>query len=238
MKKLLKKLIKFILILCLIIVGTTWFLGYRKYKDIIKLQPIEETIDALRQDPYYLSYDKIPVIFLDAIVAVEDERLYTRETTLDVEAVLRATLTNIKTMSFAEGGSTIPQQVIKNVYFDHTASPIRKVAEYYLTKDLLNIYTKQRVLETYVNIIYYGNGAYSIGQAADHYFSFPVKELNDGELTILAGLPNAPSVYDLTVNFPLAKERQAHVLYRLVETEKLTQEEADEIYRMEVSGYE
>lgn len=238
MKKLLKKLIKLILILCLIIIGATWFLGYRKYKGIIKERPVEKTINTLRQDSYYLSYDQIPVIFLDAVVAVEDERLYTRETTLDVEALMRATLTNIKTMSFAEGGSTIPQQVIKNVYFDHTADPVRKVAEYYLTKDLLNIYSKQRVLETYVNIIYYGNGAYSLGQAADHYFSFPVKELNDGELTILAGLPNAPSVYDLTVNFPLAKQRQAHVLSRLVETEKITQDQADEIYRMEVSGYE
>lgn len=222
----------------MIIASGFWFLGYREYKKVTKADPLNEKIAELKEANYYLNYEQLPVIFLDATVSVEDERLFDRKSVLDKEALLRAAWTNLKNLKFLEGGSTIPQQVAKNLYYGHETSAIRKIAEYYITKDLLDIQTKNQVLEIYVNIIYYGNGAYGISDAAYNYFGLNPWELNDGELTLLAGLPQAPSVYDLTENFDLAKDRQKHVLSRMVSLKKLTQEEADQLYNMEVLGYE
>lgn len=238
MKKFIKKIIRRLLLLVLIGLGVLWFLGYREYKAVINETPLEEKIKEVKQDPFFLSTQQIPVLFREAIVAVEDERYFQRDTVLDKEAVLRALWVNLKNFTFLQGASTIPQQVSKNLYYGHEQSAIRKVSEYYITKDLIAMQTKSQVLELYINIIYYGNGAHGLFEAADHYFDVLPWQLNKGELTILAGLPQAPSVYDLTQNFDLAKQRQAQVLYRMVDTKKITQEEADAIYAMEVIGYE
>lgn len=238
MKKFLKKVFRFILIAIVVVFLATWHLGYREYQKVIADVPLKEKLEKAQEDLFYRSYDQIPTIFLDAIVAVEDERFYTRNTTLDFVAVARAMWVNLRSLSFIEGGSTIPQQVVKNLYFSHEVNPTRKVAEYYLAKDLLQEISKERILETYVNIIYYGNGAYSVGEASERYFGRPLKALNDSELTLLAGLPNAPSVYDLTQNFELARQRQSHVLSRLVHNGFITDLEKLEIEQLEVRGYE
>lgn len=222
------------LVLGLALGGVVFYLGYQEYRDVTESVPIKEQVLTITQKDDYATLEMIPQIFLDAIVSVEDERYWTRNSTLDIEALVRATYNNLRHLSLEEGGSTIPQQVSKNLYFDHSASFKRKVSEYLITKDLLDLYSKEEILEMYVNMIYYGAGAYSIQSAALNYFNMNVWELNEGELVILAGLPQAPSVYDLNINFDLAKQRQKHVLDRMVNTGALQKQEAEAIYNMEV----
>lgn len=238
MKKFIKRQIRRIILLILIAGSIVWFLGYKDYKKVIQEKPLRGMIAEFKKNRDYVFYEQLPVILLDATVAVEDERFWERMSTLDVQALGRAVFYNIKNMSLQQGGSTIPQQVAKNLYYDHNASVIRKVSEYYITKDILNELSKGEILELYVNIIYYGNGAYGIESAANRYFGLSVWELNEGELTLLSGLPQAPSVYDLTQNYTLAKARQEHVLYRMVENKKITEKESEVIFNMEVLGYE
>ena len=238
MKKFIKKTIRRLLIGLILLSSAIWFIGYKEYQSVIEKDPLINKVEESINNAAYLEYEEIPSVFLDAIVSIEDERFYKRSTTLDPEAVLRAFWVNLKNFSFLQGASTIPQQTAKNLYYGHEMSMIRKVSEYYLTKDLLENYSKEEILTLYINIIYYGNGATGLYQASQNYFGLDVASLNEGELTLLAGLPQAPSVYDLTQNFKLAKERQIQVLNRMVYSEKITQEQADDYYHMEVYGYE
>lgn len=238
MKKLLRRIIRLVLIVGLSVGLVVWFFGYQEYQEVTKDHNLVTIIHEIQNQDHYATYETVPSIFYDAIVSVEDARYWDRQGVLDFRALGRAIFTNVKNMSLEEGGSTIPQQVSKNLYFDHAASLVRKVSEYYVTRDLLNTYNKQEILEIYVNIIYYGNGAYGILDATQNYFDLNPWELNEGELVILAGLPQAPSVYDLTQNFDLAKERQKHVLERMVVSGHITETRASEIYNMEVRYYE
>lgn len=238
MKKLLKKLLKLIITLGMLFLIGVWGLGYREYRQVISENPIENSIQNVKNKDLYSTYDEIPSLFLDAIVSVEDERFWVRNGTVDFEALIRATAVNIINLELVQGGSTIPQQVSKNLYFENSASLIRKVSEYFVTRDLLKVSSKQEILELYVNMIYYGNGAYSIKEASLNYFNIYPWQLNEGELVILAGLPQAPSIYDLTQNYDLAKQRQHHVLDRMVANGVLTEEQAHEIFIMEVRNYE
>lgn len=118
------------------------------------------------------------------------------------------------------------------MYFDHSASIQRKIAEYLIAKDLLEEYGVDEILTLYLNIIYFGDGHYGISEASQGYFDKPALELNDYEATLLAGLPQAPSVYHLSGNYEGARKRQTHVLNRLVEKGKITEQEATKIYNM------
>lgn len=238
MKKLIKRLIGLIVLAVIVASSAVWYTGYKEYTKLIEESSVQSKMDEVRAYKHYVPYDTIPTFFLDATVAVEDERFYSRNLPIDVQAILRATWVNIKSLSLEQGGSTIPQQVAKNLYLDNSTSFVKKVTEYYLTKDVLKELSKQEILTTYVNIIYYGNGGYGVQHASRNYFELNVWELNEGELSILAGLPQAPSVYDLTQNFDLARQRQKHVLYRLEQSGKINKETADNIFKEEIKGYE
>ena len=238
MKKLFKRILQTVVIILIVSVLAIWGLGYRTYKNLVAETSIQTKIEEVRNREYFISYDKLPQIFIDATVNTEDERLWSRDTVLDFRALGRAFITNVKSFKLLEGGSTIPQQVSKNLYFDYKPSAIRKVAEYYITKDLLKEYGKDTMVEMYVNVSYYGHGAYGIGEATHKYFNKDISKLNEGELTILAGLVQAPSVYDLTKNYDLARKRQKHVISRLVDNEVITETQGNEIFNMEVRGYE
>ena len=129
-----------------------------------------------------------------------------------------------------KAGSTITQQVAKNLYFIGESNFIyRKIAEAFVSFDLEKKYSKDDILEVYINTIYFGEGYYGIKQAAKGYYNKEPKDLSLYEATMLAGVPNAPSVYAPTVNPDLAKSRQEKVLRSMIESEFLTQEEADKI---------
>lgn len=127
------------------------------------------------------------------------------------------------------GGSTITQQTARLMYFTQEQRFSRKVAELFVAFDLEKNYSKDEILELYINMIYYGDGYYGIKEASLGYFNKLPKDLNLSESSMLAGLPNAPSAYSPNKNISLAQKRQSTVLNAMVKYEKITTQQKEEI---------
>ena len=229
MKKFFVRLI-LLSIFIIIIVGSVLFLnGYRLYKTTLETTSLKDKISEIKSNKSYVSSDEVPDYYLNAIIAVEDHR-YKEHGPVDYIAIARAIFSNAKAKEFNEGGSTITQQVAKNLYFITEDDFIsRKIAETLVAIDLEKQYTKDEILEFYINTIYFGEGYYGIKKAANGYYKKEPIDLNLYEATLLAGVPNAPSVYNPKVNPTLAKNRQGKVVRDMVEYGYLTQSEADNI---------
>ena len=173
-----------------------------------------EVDKALNKD-HYVSIDQIPESMQQAVVAVEDNRFYTHYG-FDPEGIGRATLVNLQYGEVKEGASTITQQLVKNLFLSQEQTYGRKVEELLLALDMEMHYSKDEILEMYLNTIYFGSGFYGIQEATQGYFNKPVEKLALPEATMLAGIPNAPSVYSPYVDFKLAKKRQFIVLDAMV----------------------
>ena len=159
---------------------------------------------------------------------MDDHRFY-EHWGVDVLATLRAAYNDIRAMSFVEGGSTITQQLAKNLYFTQEKKVERKVAEVFMAVELEKEYSKKDILELYVNSIYFGNNYYCVKDASMGYFGKEPGKMTEYESTLLAGIPNAPSVYALTANPDLAAQRQRQVLEKMIKYKYLTSEEAEKI---------
>src|SRR5918999_552337 len=131
----------------------------------------------------------------EATVAIEDRRFYEHEG-LDYEGILRAAIKNIESGEVVQGGSTITQQLVRNLYIGNERSLERKIKEACLARKVEQLHTKDWILETYLNQVYFGNHAYGIEAAAQTYFSKHARDLNLAEAALIAGLPQAPSAYD------------------------------------------
>lgn len=132
-------------------------------------------------------------------------------------------------MEFSQGGSTITQQLAKNLFFTNEKKIERKAAELFVVYQLEKNYAKDVILELYINTVYYGDGYYCVKDAAEGYFNKEPAEMTDYESTMLAGIPNAPSVYAPTKNNDLAQKRQEHVLNRMVKCRAITEEQKQKI---------
>lgn len=228
MKKFFKGLITWILIAALCVAGFFVTGGYTLYKSALRDESIEARIEKIKSDSDYTALSNIPEIYKDAVIAVEDSRFYSHNG-VDFVALFRAVVVNIKNKELSQGGSTITQQFAKNLLFSHKQSIYRKIAELFATHYIEENYEKDEILELYMNIIYYGDGYYNICDASRGYFGVTPDQMSDYQATLLAGIPNAPSVYAPTKNPELAKKRQDKVLERMVETGVLTEEEKAEI---------
>ncbi|GGB65772.1 transglycosylase domain-containing protein [Fictibacillus barbaricus] len=155
--------------------------------------------------------EDIPAHVQEAFVAVEDSRFY-KHSGIDVKAISRAIYKDILAGSKVEGGSTITQQLAKNVFLSHEKSWLRKTKEAVIAINLERRYSKDKILEMYLNQIYFGHGAYGIQLAAKTYFNKDVKELTVAEGAMLAGLPKAPNYYSPIKHPEAAKERRDLVL--------------------------
>lgn len=160
--------------------------------------------------------DSVSNYMRQAIVAIEDARFYQHHG-IDPVGLGRALYRNIRTGGVVEGGSTITQQLAKNLYLDPRRTIGRKLEELVLTVQLERKYTKDEILGMYLNQIYFGQGAYGVEAAARTYFNKPAKDLGLAESAMLAGIPRAPSIYNPAVSFEAAKERQVIVLGRMAE---------------------
>lgn len=216
MFKLFRKLIKLALIIAILIGSFIGLLGYFKYREAIKNVPIEVKVTSIREDSNYTPLNEISTDFTDSIVAIEDRRFY-EHGAVDIIALARATFINLKEKQVLQGGSTLTQQVAKNIYFSNDQNFVRKVGELFVAYNLEKIYSKDEILELYVNVIYYGDGNYGIKEASENYFGKLPSELSYDEATLLAGLPQAPSAYALSTNYERAKLRQAEVIEALTE---------------------
>lgn len=199
--------------------------GYSLYAEALEEKPLEQRVAEQRAQPGYTALADLPGTYLKAVIAVEDHRFY-EHGGIDLLAMGRALWNDLRTWSFAEGGSTITQQLAKNLCFSQEKSIVRKAAEVFAAWDLERRYSKDEILELYVNSIYFGSGCYNVGSASETYFGKEPKDMTDSECTMLAGIPNAPSVYDPTANPDLALQRQRQVVERMVAEEFLTDGQA------------
>lgn len=163
----------------------------------------------------YALLTSISLPMQQAIIAVEDNRFYSHSG-FDPTAMMRASLVNLQYGHIEEGASTITQQLIKNLFLSQDQSFGRKAEELILAVDMEFRYSKEEILEMYLNTIYFGSGMYGISDAAAGYFGKLPSELSLAESSMLAGLPNAPSLYSPYVDFKAAKSRQAIVLETMV----------------------
>ncbi|MCI8834718.1 MAG: glycosyl transferase [Ruminococcus sp.] len=222
---------RILLILLLIGIGIcAWPVcrGYGMYRDAVERKPLTQEVERIRSKPDYVSIEELPEIYKEAVVSVEDHRFYSHFG-IDPVAVVRAMINNIKYVCLREGGSGIPQQLSKNLYFTKEKTFTRKMAEVFLSLDLEREYTKDEILELYVNTIYFGEDYYGVKAASIGYFGKMPEKLDSCESTLLAGIPNAPEIYAPTEHPELAYERQRQVLSTMVEHGYLTEEEAAEI---------
>jgi 1A family penicillin-binding protein len=164
--------------------------------------------------------------FLKAIIAIEDHR-FLQHHGVDLQAITRAFIRNLRAGAIVEGGSTITQQTAKVLFLSPERTYSRKLKELILTFQLERQFTKNEILEKYVNLIFFGHGAYGVETAAQTYFNKPAKDLSLGESAMLAGLVRGPAFYSPFTKPEAARDRQRVVLNRMVELEIISEEEAD-----------
>lgn len=226
------KRIVLVLLIAIVIVGIVVLAnGYGLYKDAIEEMSLEDKVKEIREDEDFVPLTSLPIEYQQAVIAVEDHR-FKEHGAIDLIAIGRAIWVNITNLELREGGSTITQQVAKNLYFiEDNNNPIkRKVAEIFMAFKLEEMYSKDDILEMYVNTIYFGDGYYGIKEACNGYLDKEPQNMTLYESTMMAGIPNAPSVYAPTVNPDLTRKRQEKVIDSMVEYGYLTQEEADNIH--------
>ena len=223
--KFIKKLFIAIIILLFLICLSIFLIGYSYYAKALKENSLSSRIDEITRQENFIKFEDMSTYYRNAVISVEDHRYYDHGP-VDFIAIARAIFTNVKSGEFKEGGSTITQQVAKNVVFNQEATWVRKVAEIFAAYDLEKNYTKKEIFEIYVNTSYFGDGYYGIYQASYGYYNKSPKDLNLDESSMLAGVPNAPSVYAPTVNLDLAKKRQNHVLNKMIEYGYITKNDA------------
>jgi penicillin-binding protein 1A len=154
---------------------------------------------------------KIPDVLRNAVIAIEDKRFYEHRG-IDLKALLRAAYVDATSGRIVEGGSTITQQYVKQAYVGDEETLVRKLREAYLAWQLEHELSKDEILTSYLNTVYFGNGAYGIQSAAETYFSRPAKTLTLAQSALLAGLIRAPNDYDPVAHPNIAGRRRNHVL--------------------------
>ena len=228
----LRKMIKGLILMTMSVMVCTGFTvvrdGYEMYQNAIEAQSLEDKVNEIQSREGYTKIEELPETYLDAVVSVEDHRFYDH-IGLDFIAIGRAIVNDIKAGRFVEGGSTITQQLAKNLYFTQEKKMERKIAEVFAALDLEDAYSKDEILELYVNSIYFGDGYDNVGQASAGYFGKKPEEMTMYESTLLAGVPNAPSKYAPTKNPDLAEKRQKQVLRRMEACGCFTREEAETV---------
>ncbi len=210
MKKILKHLVILWLLFMLVAVGGITFKGYQLYKEAVSSVSLETKFEEMKQGEHYTNYEELPEIYIQAVISVEDKRFF-QHPGIDVKSICRAIIHNIQAGALVEGGSTITQQLAKNLYFDQEKSFLRKIAEAFMAFDIEGHYTKEEIFEWYVNTIYFGEGYYGIGSACLGYYGKEPEAMTDEEAMTLAGIPNAPSLYNPRANQELCRERMLQV---------------------------
>lgn len=229
LRKIFKSLFITIIIFVIAISGFLFYRGKTYYDQITSQKSVETAVSEVMNSPTFVPYSDLPQIFVEATVDTEDHRFYEHDG-LDYIGLLRAIVSQIIPGMPESGGSTITQQTGKNLYGLFQSSLDRKAAEFFLAKNLEKNYSKEEILAIYVNIINYGDKNIGIYEASMNYFGVYPSQLNDAQATILAGIPQSPSYYQLSDHFDAAKIRQKAVLNAMVKEKDITKEEAEIIY--------
>lgn len=188
-----------------------------------------EIIKLMKKDRFqiYLSIENIPETAKEAIVSIEDKKFY-EHNGIDLKAIARAALALVKKDTITQGGSTITQQLSRNIFLTHTVSWERKVEEIFISLRLEKIYSKEDILEFYLNNVYFANGYYGIEAASIGYFNKSSNELTLSETAFLCGIPNNPTVYDPRKNIENTLKRRDRILDEMLKDGKITESQCFE----------
>ncbi|WP_051663520.1 biosynthetic peptidoglycan transglycosylase [Alicyclobacillus macrosporangiidus] len=233
MRRVVRRLVK--LFIFLLVAGCALWYGLKVYftrLDPIALKVRQEVLAQIQaHGSRFLTYDQIPEVYRNAVIATEDRSFFTN-IGVDFQGIARAMWVDIRQQQPVQGGSTITQQLVHNTLLKDVPKSLSwKVKETLYAIGLYDTLSKQETFALYANDIYFGQGAYGLYAAAKTYFGRVPAELNAGELTLLAGLPNAPSDYNPFRHMELARERQRIVVQSMVDDGMITQAHAAEILR-------
>lgn len=166
------------------------------------------------KDVYYLQFEEIPSDFVDAIISIEDKKFY-RHIGIDLKAIVRAAWAMVRNGEVTQGGSTITQQLARTVFLSNERTWERKIEEIYIALELEQKYTKDDILEYYLNNVYFANGYYGIQAASQGYFSLPVDKLELSQVAFLCAIPNNPTLYDPVTSLENTIKRRDRILYNM-----------------------
>lgn len=232
----------FLFFLCIFVVVLHYSIGLPDYKKLeVYKPPITSRLYAndgsllaeyANEKRVFVSIDSMPVLLKQAFIAAEDKNFY-KHGGIDIVGILRAVVVNLKNMGTGrrpEGASTITQQVAKNFLLTSERSLSRKIKEALIARRMEQAFTKNHILELYLNEIYLGMGAYGVASASMAYFNKSLEELTIGEIAFLAALPKAPNNYHPLKRPEQAKRRRNWVLSRMVEEGYISKFEAEEAF--------
>ncbi len=192
-----------------------------------RITSVKSAVDErIKNIPNYVTLDKVPNFLTHAIIAVEDTRFYNHKG-FDVVGIARAVFVNVEAGEIQEGASTITQQTVKNLFLTNDQTFARKAEELFIAMNMEKNFDKDKILEIYLNVIYFGSNFYGIHDAAQGYFGKEPADLTLAECAMLAGLPNAPSLYSPYVDFHKAKQRQLVVIDALEKNGAISKTEAE-----------
>lgn len=230
-----KSIIKWLIIM--ILVGYSLFLLIYLYAYISPLPNLGESqrIQILdrNQEVYFesnfdknsswINYEDIPPLIKEAFVVVEDRRFYSHYG-IDPIRIAKSLLVNLKSSSIREGGSTITQQYARNLFLDQSKTITRKLWEAFYAIQIEMHYSKEQILEGYLNTLYFGHGIYGIHKAGFYYFNKELSDLNPNEIAMLVGVCNAPSYFSPYLNYDNARAKQLQTLYTFYSQGLLTKD--------------
>lgn len=208
----------------LLISATSKIEIYNKDNNLVEINDNKKIVD----------YENLPSFVKDAFISIEDKSFY-KHNGLNYKRIIKSMLNNIKSGYLKEGGSTISQQLIKNTHLNSEKTFKRKIKEIILTKKLENTFTKDDILEAYLNVIYFGNNCYGLENASYGYFNKPSCELTLNEASVLAGLIKAPTKYSPILNYDNCFSRKNLVLKEMYKDKKITEGEFNENFNKEIT---
>ena len=231
MQRFIKNMFKFIIFIFMVLC-ISWF-GLKYYFSHVNIIADKVRGDVVTQVQSHhsqlLTYNNIPVMYRNAIIATEDRSFFTNKG-IDIRGTIRAIFVDVASGLSLQGGSTITQQLIHNTLLSNTSKSLTwKLLESVYSIGVYDTMSKQETFAFYTNVIYFGHGADGLYQASETYFGKAPSELNAGELTMLAGLPNDPSVYDPYKNMTLALERQHLVIQNMIANGAISKSQAKQI---------
>ena len=174
------------------------------------------------KDVYYLEYEDIPAYAVAAMISIEDKKFY-RHNGIDVKAIMRAAKAMIENGEVTQGGSTITQQLSKLIFLTQERTWERKIEEMFIAVGLEKVYSKDKIMEFYLNNVYFGNGYYGIQAASKGYFSADAKDISLSQISFLCAIPNNPSLYDPVTKMENTIKRRDRILQQMLEDGKISQ---------------
>ncbi len=184
-----------------------------------------------------VSYDEIPELVREAFLAAEDDRFF-QHGGIDYFSALRSIYVDLTTGDYSQGASTITMQTARNMFLTRDKNITRKLQEIFVTLRMEHSFTKQEILETYLNVIFFGQRAYGVAAAAEVYFGKPLNRLSVAEAAMLAGLPQAPSRYNPVTNPQRAAERRRYVLQRMLALRYIDADTAHRAMSEQINAHE